>query len=81
MKIKVSRTAPFWRILILLAWVVIVALCTIHGLNDVFHTSDMLQILRGYFVLPYILIVILTTVFTFFTTVFLAKGLLTWLDR
>ena len=81
MKIKVNNTTPFWRILILLIWVLVVAICTIHGLNDVFHTGDMLQIWDGYFVLPYILLVLITTAFTFFTTIFLARGLLTWLDR
>ena len=77
MKIKVSNTTPFWRVLLLLAWLFIVGACIGHSLSSFFNLST----LRLVSVQAYIVVLVGIMAFTFFTSVYLAKGLLTWLDK
>ena len=77
MKIHASNTTPFWRVLLLLAWLFIVGACIGHSMSSFFK----IYTLRDISMPAYIVVLIGIMVFTSLTSVFLAKGLLTWLDK
>ena len=77
MKIHTSNTTPFWRVLLLLIWLAIVAGCIISAMSSFFQ----LHVLRFVSVPAYIVVIVGILVFNLFTIVFIAKGLLTWLDK
>lgn len=81
MKIRVSNTTPFWKLLLLITWAFIVATCIVHGMSSFFKLSVLRHIGHGILVPTYAVMIVLILAFSFFTTIFLAKGLLTWLDK
>lgn len=81
MKIRVSNKATLWRVLLLLTWLLVIVACVIHSMSSFFQLDLLRDIGRGVFVPVYAVMLVLTLVFSFFTAVYLAKGLLTWLDK
>lgn len=81
MKIRISNTAPFWKLLLLITWAFIVAACIVHSMSSFFKLSVLMHIGAGVLIPVYVVMITFVLTFSFFTTVFLAKGLLTWLDK
>lgn len=81
MKIKVSNKATLWRVLLLLTWLLVIVACVVHSLSSFFQLDLLRDIGHGILVPAYVVMLVLILAFAFFTAVYLAKGLLTWLDK